>query len=72
MNGGYSYDYESIIKDNQMTYHSVFVELLTKDMSDKEITRRSRDAEDEEEEEEREMMKTRKTRKTEKVCCLLT
>jgi hypothetical protein len=38
-------------------------------VSDKEITRRSRDAEDEEEEEEREMMKTRKTRKTEKVCC---
>ena len=45
-------------------------ELLTKDTSEKEITRRSRDVDDEEEEEEeeedREMMKTRKKRKTEK------
>ena len=50
-----------------MRYHSIFVELLTKDTSEKEITRRSRDVDDEEEEEDREMMKTRKKRKTEKV-----
>jgi hypothetical protein len=37
-------------------------------VSDKEVTRHSRDVDDEEEEEDKEMMKTRKKRKTEKVC----